>query len=161
VVCTELACQITCNYGGKTYYPGDTFPAGDGCNQCSCTDYGEVSCTLGLCDPTCTYGGKKYTPGESFPSLDGCNTCTCTGTGVGCTKKACACDPAKEWWRKYYTPKECAAGVACPAYTTPFQNACGCGCEQDASCPEWYDCMPPSPCDPDEMKKCPYSGVAY
>ena len=46
---------IACDSGSKTYYPGNTLTAGDGCNQCSCTDYGEVSCTLGLCDPTCTY----------------------------------------------------------------------------------------------------------
>ena len=109
----------------------------------------------------CTVGPATYALGARFEADDGCNTCTCTSGGVGCTKKACACDPSKEWWRKYYTPAECKAGVQCPGYTTPFTNSCGCGCEQDASCPEWFDCMPPSPCDPDQMKQCPYSGVAY
>ncbi|MCA9594618.1 MAG: hypothetical protein KC776_14940 [Myxococcales bacterium] len=161
VSCTEKACATTCEYQGKTYVAGQSFPAGDGCNECFCQDNGKVSCTLAICAQTCSYAGKEYKDGESFPSLDGCNTCTCTSGGVGCTKKACACDPSKEWWRKYYTPAECKAGVQCPGYTTPFTNSCGCGCEQDASCPEWFDCMPPSPCDPDQMKQCPYSGVAY
>lgn len=50
----------------------------------------------------------------------------------------------------------------CPELTTYFGNACGCGCEQSADCPEYFNCMPPSPCDEDAIKtKCPYSGIAY
>ena len=34
---------ITCEHGGKTYQPGESFPAGDGCNDCSCTSDGSVA----------------------------------------------------------------------------------------------------------------------
>lgn len=35
----------TCEYGGVTYEEGDTFPADDGCNTCTCEKHGAVSCT--------------------------------------------------------------------------------------------------------------------
>lgn len=40
----------TCTYQGMTYALGDTFPEGDGCNSCSCTDHG-VTCTIIFCGP--------------------------------------------------------------------------------------------------------------
>jgi len=39
----------SCQYNGKTYKSGDSFPAEDGCNTCGCED-GEVMCTLMACD---------------------------------------------------------------------------------------------------------------
>jgi hypothetical protein len=53
----------------------------------------------------------------------------------------------------------------CQPYTTRFENACGCGCEQHLACPDWFDCMP-SPglpaCDTNQIKiDCPYSGIAF
>jgi hypothetical protein len=61
--CTEMACVCdpatdedcepppppTCEYEGERYEAGETFPAGDGCNTCSCTDDGFVACTLMAC----------------------------------------------------------------------------------------------------------------
>ncbi len=167
VSCTLAACggSGSCVYGDTTYPAGTSFPADDGCNTCFCGDDGSVACTEADCAPVCTYAGKSYTPGASFPALDGCNTCMCDENGsVGCTKIACPCDPDSEWWRKYVakSPAECQSiKYDCPEHTTPFSNSCGCGCEQDASCPEWFDCMPPAPCDADMLKKCPFSGVAY
>lgn len=83
---------------------------------------------------TCAYDGATYSSGDSFPSTDGCNTCTCGSTGsVGCTKRACACDPANEPWRSYIgTPQQCMTiRYTCSAGKTPFQNSCGCGCEEN------------------------------
>lgn len=85
----------TCEYDGKTYAVGDSFPAGDGCNSCACTEDGEAACTLIGCGPnepgTCEYDGKTYRVGDSFPSSDGCNDCSCDGDDqVGCTERACA-----------------------------------------------------------------------
>jgi hypothetical protein len=37
--------SMTCTHAGTDYEVGDTFPAGDGCNTCSCTDQG-VACTI-------------------------------------------------------------------------------------------------------------------
>jgi hypothetical protein len=166
VGCTAMACATECNYGGKIYQPGESFPAGDGCNTCTCSGSGEVACTLTDCMPVCIYAGQTYTPGQSFPALDGCNTCTCGEAGtIGCTEMACTCDPKKEWYREYVTtnPKTCELiDYSCPPNTTGFWNACGCGCEQSASCPEYFDCMPPEPCNPEALQlECPYSGIAY
>lgn len=164
VGCTAMACSSGCDYEGQHYEAGQSFPAGDGCNTCSCMDGGGVACTEMAC-PTCVYAGNTYTPGATFPALDGCNTCQCAGDGsVGCSKMACACDPAKEWYRKYlgHSPKECAViDFQCPPNTVGFENDCGCGCEQNAKCPEYFDCMPPAPCDPKKLQEeCPYSGIA-
>lgn len=81
---------------------------------------------------TCAYDGNTYTPGESFPSTDNCNTCFCgTNGNVGCTKKACTCDPSNEPWRNYLgTPQQCMVmRYTCAAGQVPFSNSCGCGCE--------------------------------
>jgi len=163
VMCEGPGCPA-CVYEGQTYPDGDSWPAGDGCNTCQC-EQGMILCTELAC-LTCTYAGTTYQPGDSFPALDGCNTCTCGADGaVGCTKIACACDPSKEWWRHYVAtdPATCMViDYGCPPNTVAFSNGCGCGCEQDASCPEWFDCMPPASCDvPKIMEQCPYSGIAF
>jgi hypothetical protein len=38
----------SCQYNGKTYKPGESFLAEDGCNRCSCEN-GKVACTLMAC----------------------------------------------------------------------------------------------------------------
>jgi len=40
-----------CVHGGQAWLPGQSFPAGDGCNTCLCTPDGEVECTLVDCTP--------------------------------------------------------------------------------------------------------------
>jgi len=161
ISCTAMACY-DCSWQGSWYYAGDTYPAGDGCNTCTCMAGGASACTEMACSG-CVYAGQHYKPGEGFPALDGCNKCECTDQGVSCTDMACACDPAKEWWRNYvaHSPEECSViDYVCPPNTFGFSNACGCGCEQDSSCPEYISCMPPAPnCEADKAK-CPFSGVA-
>ncbi len=163
VGCTEMACG--CFWEGEPHQAGESFPAGDGCNTCSCTETGDVACTLMAC-PVCTYEGQTYWPGESFPAGDGCNTCTCGDDGlVGCTKINCTCDPESEWWRSYVSTDAAQCEVLdfmCPENTTQFANVCGCGCEQSAECPEFFDCMPPAACDVDAIHaECPYSDIAF
>jgi hypothetical protein len=90
----------------------------------------------------------------------------CTGGCYAPSVDAGTCDPAKETHQRNYvatSPAQCmAVRFACAANTTMFQNACGCGCEQDPSCPDWFDCMPPAPCDEQQIHaKCPFSGIAY
>jgi hypothetical protein len=78
------------------------------------------------------------------------------------------CDPETEHDRDYIGTSPAACSViryACPEHTTGFHNDCGCGCEQDASCPEFVDCMPgsdPKPgCSSEERARCPYTDVAF
>ncbi|WP_437282984.1 hypothetical protein WME90_21145 [Sorangium sp. So ce375] len=164
VACTLVECTGGCTYDGLGYMPGDSFPASDGCNTCTCGADGSVACTERGCPEACTYGGVAYEQGDSFPSLDGCNTCTCTaGGGVACTERYCGCDPSSEWWRQYVSTsaRECAViDFACTGDLTYVSNECGCGCEQDPSCPPSFDCKPPKACDLDEIQRgCPYSTI--
>lgn len=83
---------------GGTCQPGDTKPAGDGCNTCECTDNGLWACTQIGCQPTGGSGsasgggstGGECTPGDTKPADDGCNTCQCTEDGQwACTLLGC------------------------------------------------------------------------
>lgn len=160
IACTAMACG--CMWEGAWHPVGESYPAGDGCNTCVCQADGTSACTLMAC-AVCVYAGVTYHPGDTFPALDGCNTCTCTDWGVSCSEMACPCDPDKEWWRSYValSPEKCAViDYECVANTTAFSNACGCGCEQDESCPPYIDCMPPAPNCESDKEKCPFSQVA-
>jgi hypothetical protein len=163
ISCTEAACAV-CEQDGNGYQAGESFPAGDGCNLCTCQPDSSIVCTTVACIAPCFYDGMEHQPGDTFPALDGCNTCTCEDEGVvSCTELACACDPATEWWRHYESldPRACALlDFTCPDNTMRFDNACGCGCEQDRACAETYDCTPPSTCDiPQLQADCPYSEI--
>ncbi|WP_437319146.1 hypothetical protein [Sorangium sp. So ce385] len=158
VECSTIACEGCA--------PGEELPMDDGCNTCRCDADGIAVCTAVLCYDGCFYEGSIYEVGEAFPSIDGCNTCTCAADGsVACTERACACDPEAEWWRSYAgdSPETCQLiDFVCPDTTAYFQNACGCGCEQDASCPPSFNCMPPEPCDVEAIQeRCPYSEIVF
>ncbi len=162
--CTLAEC-FDCEYEGEQYSAGDTFGAGDGCNDCTCEEGGSVACTEMACAPTgCAYYGTTYAEGDTFDSIDGCNTCECTGATASCTEIACACDADNEWYRDYVgsSVEECALiDFGCPDNTTYFSNQCGCGCEQSSECPQFFNCMPPSDCDEEAIEKqCPYSEIA-
>jgi hypothetical protein len=55
-------------------------------------------------------------------------------------------------------PTACATiDFDCPEHTIGFDNACGCGCEQDIMCAEQYDCRQMT-CNVDYLTEhCPYS----
>jgi len=78
---------------------------------------------------------------------------------LGCPAGQCGCDPKTEWWRKYVAtdPLKCQVlKFYCQPYTLYFSNDCGCGCEQDKTCQQIYDCEPPTDCS-SLQAKCPYS----
>lgn len=154
--------QGTCDATGQFCGGIGGLPCPDGF---VCVLEGDYPDAGGSCQPTtCTYDGVEYAVGDSFPALDGCNVCSCTAGGVACTKMYCGCDPQNEWWRDYrYDPATCEViRYYCPPNMMPFSNECGCGCQQDESCPEWFDCMPPTTCDVDAIQsECPLSQIAY
>jgi hypothetical protein len=130
------------------------------------------TCTPVPVEVVCEYDGTTYLPGDTFPDVDDCNLCTCMNDGlVACTRRACLpddCAPEAELWREYVatSPEQCAViRFVCEGATSYFANACGCGCEQSETCPEWFNCMP-SPdgpaCDLDWIRtNCPFSGIAW
>src|SRR5438132_1048756 len=101
------------------------------------------------------------TVGSDTPIDGGAGGSTVAAGSVGsCTKKACQCDPTAEAHQRVYvgkSPSECAViDFTCTGNTTMFSNACGCGCEQDPSCPDWFDCQPSPntpPCDMADIKR--------
>lgn len=169
--CALVGCAMPPLCATRCKEPCGCCPCADG--QSQTINGAQYVCAGGCYAPVpdagtaCTYRGRTYAQGAVFNAGDGCNTCSCgSGSVAACTEKACTCDPTKEVNRRQYVGKsaaQCAViDFACAGTTTMFQNSCGCGCEQDPSCPEWFNCMPPAPCDPQQIKAtCPYSGLAY
>jgi len=128
-----------CEYNGKRHAVGNTFPDSDGCNQCSCSEGGEVQCTLVACipepdsGPYCTLGGKRYAPGQQV-SDDGCNTCSCLSDGeIVCTQRACpvpdpSCDSlVSEMNATLSSVQKCKSAADCGQ---PIPRS-SCGCTRD------------------------------
>jgi hypothetical protein len=169
---------IDCSMVGCALPPACEVGCSEVCGCCPCGEgqvQGDRVCRGGcwaLGDPAggCSFLGVYYPVGAQFAAGDGCNSCTCLAPGEqACTELACSCDPVLEEQQREYvgtSADECAViDFACPQHTTYFGNACGCGCEQSPSCPEWFDCMPTPdapPCDEAQIHtECPYSGIAY
>lgn len=55
----ECASTPGCDYDGKHYNVGDSFPSSDGCNSCGCSANGQVFCTLRAC--VCNYNTPDRT----------------------------------------------------------------------------------------------------
>jgi len=113
----------TCSYEGQTYQPGDSFPASDGCNTCSCGADGTVACTLKACacdysDPNRKWVAKspercatvRFTCAEGLrPFFDNCG-CGCEAAPTcsvgGCSGQLCVGpgDPGVSTceWREEY-----------------------------------------------------------
>jgi hypothetical protein len=130
---------------------------------------GESDC----CDRTQCYAGDEPIAADACPAGADCyqpSYLCCVGYwcmrahSVVADAGACSLDEAN---RRYAgkSPEECSAiRFDCQANTTPFWNECGCGCEQDPSCPAWVDCMPTftppyPPMDPlcGDHAKCPFT----
>lgn len=122
-----------CDYAGKHYAMGSSFSASDGCNQCSCTDGGQVACTAKACAPNdgCDYAGKHHDVGSTFASLDGCNQCTCENDGsVSCTLRACSdsCESLDaEREQELASVQRCSTSADCGQ---PIVGS-SCGCTRD------------------------------
>ena len=119
-----------CEYDGSFYGDGDSFPANDGCNTCSCDD-GAVSCTQIGCSScediqerwsTARAEAKKCTPSDG----SACTTIVTSGL-------ACLCDtfvdPARDdaiaaMWaaEQEFQAATCSGPIACgpcPLLTNP------------------------------------------
>jgi hypothetical protein len=114
----------TCQVGDQSYAEGDTFPAPDGCNTCSCQADGSMACTEMGCVDGCSYDGQHYNTGDSFPAGDGCNSCTCAADGsVGCSTMGCTTTCTYEGQVYYPGDKfEPAGGSMCGDMCTCLEN---------------------------------------
>jgi hypothetical protein len=100
------------------------------------------------------------------------------------------CNPDTEYNREYLFASCTTIDWDCATpNTTMFMNECGCGCEQDPTCPEIFYCTrppmaapeaeapeaeprpgtggsgsgatPPPYCDPAELERCPFTPTAF
>jgi hypothetical protein len=92
-----------CSYEGKSYRPGDRFPASDGCNTCSCGSDGSIACTLRACacdytDPTRKWVARSPAQCAAVlficeeglrPFFDDCG-CGCEAEATTCSVGGCS-----------------------------------------------------------------------
>lgn len=92
VACSDdtKSSDAACRYNGTSYALGDVFPAGDGCNSCTCTASGPNCTTL-----ACVDGGVDANP-LSCGAFGGCPEGPVCGTlccksGERCVNGTCQC----------------------------------------------------------------------
>ncbi|EYF03287.1 hypothetical protein [Chondromyces apiculatus] len=130
-----------CSYGGETYDEGESFPAEDGCNTCSCDSDGSVLCTQIGCTPHCDTPEGPILVGDIYvPDNGSCSFCICDVSGeLGCTTGACP--PQCTYEGQTYTSGESfPAADGCNTCTCLDSGsvACtdtACACDPDT---EWY-----------------------
>lgn len=123
----------SCIYAGQTYQVGDSFPAQDGCNTCSCEPDGNVACTLLGCD-SCEdvsnrYAGALESAKACEPSQPSqCSKLVIEGLACGCeafvnagqVEALAAASLAQEQYRKL----SCGEGIVCGPCQAPLSAYC-------------------------------------
>ena len=114
---------VFCSFMGMTHAPGDIFPAGDGCNSCSCDGDGNVDCTTEFCIDGGM--GGVCAPSDGCPSGPFCNG-ACCNAGEMCLGGQCTCAGNPP----------CTNGDFCAAGGPQGMDQCGSVCcGQTGPCP--------------------------
>lgn len=135
-ICTPYSCK----YDGNEYVSGESFPATDGCNKCSCTDTGLVACTKMFCPKTCDPKEELWRDYKSLdPKLCSLMKFSCAEGNqpffnkCGCGCQPIKCNPDQEPSQQYvsHDVEQCKViRFTCDTETQAyFWNDCGCGCE--------------------------------
>jgi hypothetical protein len=103
-----------CDYEGKHYDGGRSFPASDGCNSCSCGDDGSVACTEIGCPPQDFCGGLTGKPCAD-PDKQFCNYPT--QAQCGAADQTGVCTDIPEVCADIYAP-------VCGCDDKTYGNAC-------------------------------------
>lgn len=82
------ACE-GCTYEGVSYAPGESFPASDGCNTCSCSAGGAIACTEMACIDPCwgawlDQNGICRTPADGVYPEHCCSNAGACATNTDC-----------------------------------------------------------------------------
>jgi len=109
--------NAACLYNGTSYSLGDVFPAGDGCNSCTCMASGP-SCTALACGD----GGVDANP-LSCGGFGGCPEgpvcgALCCNSGERCVNGTCQCG----------TKPACGGGDSCEGVGPLGSDRCGTLC---------------------------------
>ncbi|MBI4509230.1 MAG: protease complex subunit PrcB family protein [Deltaproteobacteria bacterium] len=121
--CENGACVVVegkyCEYNGRRYKVGESFPADDGCNRCSCLESGFVACTERACPVECDYNNynKKWLS-KSFEECTRMGDYMCVdGTKSFVNSCGCGCEQPADCpeWINCMPPRDCSAERArCP-----------------------------------------------
>lgn len=134
----------SCDYDGKTYPDGASFPSADGCNSCSC-EAGSVACTTRACAPSCSDISTRY-----GAAVDAAKTCDPAAANP-CSKSfveglACGCSTFVNAQRQQeldeatalqadYAAFSCQQGVVCGPCRAPLAAHCS----SQGRCQDDYD----------------------
>lgn len=116
----------TCRYQDHDYQLGEMWPAGDNCNDCTCTTSG-TECTQRPCSaPPDANPSTLCQPTGTCTSGPGCGE-ICCGVGEQCVAGTCMCG----------TGPTCGDGDACEAAGPIGGDACGAiCCGASGPCPQ-------------------------
>ncbi|MBN2529981.1 MAG: hypothetical protein JXR76_26560 [Deltaproteobacteria bacterium] len=96
-----------CIYDSQIWQVGDSFPATDGCNTCSCTASRRVVCTKKACPVSCKQGEGLFEPGcggsDYMPKIE--EGCFLPCEGASCQEGICQ--------QTTINPCVCAPGALC------------------------------------------------
>lgn len=124
--CDERGSRPTCDDDGVTHEVGDVWPAGDGCNSCTCTESGAACTRLACLDGGVDANPASCEPSSGCPQGPACGT-TCCGSGEKCVGGTCMCGSAPA----------CGAGDSCAAAGPIGGDACGAiCCGANGPCPQ-------------------------
>ncbi|MGE5784978.1 MAG: hypothetical protein ACM3ZE_10320 [Myxococcales bacterium] len=164
---TCCAAMPVCNTGDTQLKSKDACPANTTCysvSMCCGTVWCAPARTQCTALPVCENGDTQIA--GACPADASCYERTTCGSTITCKRASCS---KKDYNRKYTLtdPAKCAAvRIACETNAVPFSDTCGCGCEQDSSCPESVDCMPgagivakplPTPDLCTDLTQCPFT----
>lgn len=151
IACEAACAPAGCEVDGKWFAPGDSIPAGDGCNMCSCMDNGFMACTKIGCLIGCTSEmscednwsmcwapGQQLPCGACFMPENTCNSDTACGPGMICTEdtSGCLCESANTCSPACSSAADCEEGESC--YDDGHCKPTACTSTND--CPINFDC---------------------
>ncbi len=136
-----------CDWLGTHYEVGDSFPAGDGCNTCSCGDDGSVGCTLAFCDQCSDIQAVYSAAIDEAKTCDpqAANQCTesvFVGLQCGCTsfvnpEQTDAIEVAQQA-QQDYGMLSCGGDVLC----APCQEPTSAYCSAEGRCVDTFEITP-------------------
>lgn len=108
----------TCHYQDHDYSVGDTWPAGDNCNDCTCVAGPDIECTARPCSaPPDADPATACLPSGTCTTGVGCGP-ICCGAGEQCVLGTCLCGDGPA----------CGAGDTCASAGPVGEGGCGSIC---------------------------------